>query len=150
MSHARIILRCLIAALSITLAGCETLTGKPAVTPSPAPAPSPAPTPVTPPVTTGGETPAPKPPVAVNPLRVTTWDAIENWRDDNPALAWSAFMTSCGTLKNQPAWQSVCSVALALGEPSRETAIRFFETNFTPYQVVNTDGTETEIGRAHV
>ena len=28
-------------------------------------------------------------------------------------------------------------------EPSRETAIRFFETNFTPYQVVNADGTET-------
>ena len=52
-------------------------------------------------------------------------------------------MTSCGTLKNQAAWQAVCTVAAALGEPSRETAARFFETNFTPYKVVNQDGTDS-------
>ena len=52
-------------------------------------------------------------------------------------------MTSCGTLKNQAAWQAVCGVAAALGEPSRESAARFFETNFTPYQVVNADGSDS-------
>jgi membrane-bound lytic murein transglycosylase len=75
-------------------------------------------------------------------LRATGWDAVANWREDNPQLAWSAFIGSCGALKNQPAWQSVCSVATALQEPTREVVVRFFETNFTPYQVINADGTD--------
>jgi membrane-bound lytic murein transglycosylase A len=117
------------------LAACETLLPvKPPAAPVPAsavPAPVPAPS---------AETPPPKPPAAVSPLRATGWDALPNWRDDNPQLAWSAFLASCGALKNQAAWQAVCGVATALGEPSRETLYRFFETNFTPYQVVNADG----------
>jgi membrane-bound lytic murein transglycosylase A len=125
-----------IAVTALTLlAACESLLpAKPPLTPAPAPTiPVPAPAPTV-------ETPAPKPPAAVSPLRATGWDAIAGWRDDNPQLAWSAFLASCGALKNHPAWQSVCSVAAALGEPTRDTLYRFFETNFTPYQVVNADG----------
>jgi membrane-bound lytic murein transglycosylase A len=88
-------------------------------------------------------TPPEKPPAPVSPLRATSWDAIPAWRDDNPQLAWSAFVTSCGALKNKPAWQSICSVAAALNEPSRDTLTRFFELNFTPYQVVNPDGSDS-------
>ncbi len=121
-----------------TLAACETLPpGKPATAPAPAPAPTPAaPAPAV-------EAPPAKPAPAVSPLRASSWDAIPGWRDDNPQLAWSAFLTSCGTLKNQPAWQSVCSVAAVLSEPARDTLYRFFELNFTPYQVVNPDGSES-------
>jgi membrane-bound lytic murein transglycosylase A len=137
-----IILRCLAATALALLAACETLTpGKPPVTATPTPppvasvpAPVPAPTEVT---------PAPKPPAPASALRATGWDAVANWRDDNPQLAWSAFIGSCGALKNQAAWQSVCSVATALPEPTREMVVRFFETNFTPYQVVNADGTDS-------
>ncbi|MEO7727841.1 MAG: murein transglycosylase A [Burkholderiales bacterium] len=137
----------LIFALAL-LAACESLLpGKPPATPPPPvpapsvpatipkPIPAPAPSPTT-------ETPAAKPPV-FNPLRATGWDAISGWREDNPQLAWSAFLTSCGALKSQGAWQSVCSVAASLGEPSRETLFRFFESSFTPYQVVNADGTDS-------
>ncbi|HWP87864.1 MAG TPA: MltA domain-containing protein, partial [Burkholderiales bacterium] len=122
------------------LAACETLTpGKPPATPTPppvasVPAPVPAPT---------EATPAPKPPAPASALRATGWDAVANWREDNPQLAWSAFIGSCGALKNQAAWQSVCSVATALQEPTREMVVRFFETNFTPYQVINADGTDS-------
>jgi membrane-bound lytic murein transglycosylase A len=131
------ILRCIAVTALALLAACETLLpAKPPVTPAPAPAvTTPTPAPIV-------ETPAPKPPAAVGPLRATSWDAIPNWRDDNPQLAWSAFLTGCGALKAQPAWQPVCGAAAALVEPSRETLVRFFESNFTPYQVVNIDGSD--------
>jgi membrane-bound lytic murein transglycosylase A len=90
----------------------------------------------------GAEVPATKP-APVSPLRAASWDAVAGWREDNPQLAWSAFLASCGALKKQTAWQSVCSVASALNEPSRDTLYRFFETSFTPYQVVNADGSDS-------
>ena len=74
---------------------------------------------------------------------MTSWDAVVGWRDDNLQLAWSAFLTSCRTLNNQPAWRSVCGVAATLNNPSRDMVRSFFETNFTPYLAVNADGTDT-------
>ena len=140
MHFPSIILRCLAVTALALLAACETLTpGKPPATPTPPPAasvPAPVPAPTE-------ATPAPKPPAPASALRATGWDAVANWREDNPQLAWSAFIGSCGALKNQPAWQSVCSVATALQEPTREMVVRFFETNFTPYQVINADGTDS-------
>lgn len=127
------------AVLALTLlAACETLMpGKPPVAPVPAPTPVPA---VRPPVV---EAPPETPLAPASPLRASTWDAIAGWRGDDPQRAWGAFITSCGTLKNRPAWQSVCSVAAALSEPTRDTLQRFFETSFTPYQVVNADGSDS-------
>ena len=124
----------------LTLAACGTLLpGKPSATPAtPTTIPAvPAPTP-----TPAVEAPPEKPPVSFSALRASSWDAVPGWRDDNPQLAWSAFLTSCGALKNQPAWLSVCSVASALTEPSRELLQQFFETSFTPYQVINPDGSD--------
>jgi membrane-bound lytic murein transglycosylase A len=132
---AAMIRRCVALLALILLAACESLKpGKPPIAPAPVPAPT-VPSPA-------GEIPPEKPPAPVSPLRATTWDAVPGWRDDNPQLAWSAFIAGCGTLKNQSAWQAVCSVAAALPEPTRETLQRFFETNFTPYQMVNADGTD--------
>ena len=140
MHFSSIILRCLAVTALALLAACETLTpGKPPATPTPPPAasvPAPVPAPTE-------ATPAPKPPAPASALRATGWDAVANWREDNPQLAWSAFIGSCSALKNQAAWQSVCSVATALQEPTREMVVRFFETNFTPYQVINADGTDS-------
>jgi membrane-bound lytic murein transglycosylase A len=119
------------------LTACETLLpGKPPAAPTPAPTTVPAaPAPAV-------EAPPAKPPAPVSPLRASSWDAISGWHDDNPQLAWGAFLTGCGALKVQPAWQSVCAVAATLSEPSRDTLQRFFELNFTPYQVVNPDGSD--------
>ena len=140
MHFSFIILRCLAVTALALLAACETLTpGKPPATPTPPPAasvPAPVPAPTE-------ATPAPKPPAPASALRATGWDAVANWREDNPQLAWSAFIGSCSALKNQAAWQSVCIVATALQEPTREMVVRFFETNFTPYQVINADGTDS-------
>ena len=122
------------------LTACETLL--PGRTP-PTPVPVPTPAPVTPAPTPAVEVPSPTPPAPASQLRVTSWDAVVGWRDDNLQLAWSAFLTSCRTLSNQPAWRSVCGVAATLNNPSRDMVRSFFETNFTPYLAVNADGTDT-------
>jgi membrane-bound lytic murein transglycosylase A len=133
--------RCAALIALAALAACDTMPPrKPPAAPLPAPTPPiavPAPTP---------EVEAPpekKPPAPASALRASSWDVIPGWRDDNLQLAWGAFITSCSALKNQPAWQSVCRVAAALSDPSRDTLQRFFETSFTPYQVVNPDGSDS-------
>ena len=141
---APIILRCLALIALAALAACESLLpAKPPAAPMPVPAPAPAPIPVPVAPAPAVEAPLAKPPAPFSPLRATTWDAVPGWREDNPQFAWSAFVTGCRALNSQPAWQSVCSVAAALGEPARETLFRFFETSFTPYQVVNPDGSDS-------
>ena len=132
------ILRCIAVTVLALLAACETLLpSKPPVATAPVPAAT-TPVPAAP-----VETPPPKPAAVASPLRATSWDAIPNWRDDNPQLAWGAFLAGCGALKTQAAWQPVCESAAALVEPSREMLFRFFEANFTPYQVINTDGSDS-------
>ena len=124
---------CAVLTALVMLAACETLPPQ-----KPAPAPTPAPVTPQPPA----EVLPAKPLESVSHLRASNWDAVPGWRDDNPQLAWNAFLTGCGTLKHQPAWRSICTVALALEQPARDTLLRFFEVNFTPYQVVNPDGSD--------
>ena len=76
-------------------------------------------------------------------MRPAAWEELPGWRDDNPAEAWSAFLTSCGTLKAQPAWRDLCNIALQMTPPDRTTARRFFEENFTPYQMTAPEGQQT-------
>ncbi len=130
--------RCVALIAAVMLAACESLPpAKPVSVQSPAAA---LPVPVAPAPTV--EVPA-EPPAPTSPLHASSWDAIPGWRDDNPQLAWNAFVTSCSALKSQSAWQSVCRVAAAFNEPERDTLYRFFELNFTPYQVVNPDGSDS-------
>ncbi len=123
-------------ALLALLAGCETLPPQePLVTPappSPASAVKPAPSqqPIKPPPSAAG---------TGSVLRQAKWDELPDWRADNPALAWDAFRESCGALGNQDAWREVCTAAAQIRNPDRETARRFFEFNFAPYQLVDPD-----------
>jgi len=117
--------RCLAALIPVALAACQAL-------PTPEPQPM-----VVPPA----EVPSAKVPQPV--LRASTWDAIDGWRDDDPRAAWDAFLAGCGTLRNQPTWQGVCSAAALLQDLSPDTLRGFFETSFTPYQVINGDGSDT-------
>jgi membrane-bound lytic murein transglycosylase A len=112
--------------------------------PPPAAEPAPVPTPATP----AAKAPAEPAPSAVQPtpalsgshLRRGQWGELPGWRDDDPAAAWEAFLTSCSTLKAQTAWQAVCTAALARPRPDRESARQFFESNFLPYQLLQADG----------
>lgn len=118
------------------LAGCETLAPQtPGAIPAPATAPAgkplavPRPDKPSPPATVGGSA-----------LRRATWDDLPEWSAHNPVRAWDAFLASCGALRSQAAWRDICTVAAQIRNPDHETARRFFEFNFTPYQIVNPDG----------
>ncbi|HUL41841.1 MAG TPA: murein transglycosylase A [Burkholderiales bacterium] len=89
------------------------------------------------------------PPAAVIPpippapkLEASSWDAMPGWTDDNLAQSWDAFLQSCSVLVNQTPWQPVCLTAEFYEHKDNQSLRLFFETNFTPYQVVNADGSD--------
>lgn len=73
-------------------------------------------------------------------LQASSWDALPEWGQGDPAKAWDAFLESCGRLKNRPSWQPTCQAASLLDQRDAPHLRAFFERNFTPYQVVNGDG----------
>lgn len=124
-------LRTLLIGSLLALAGCESTQPKPAPPPAPKPAPPRA-------------TPAPKPPAAgmAGTLRQASWQDLPEWQEENPALAWESLLISCRALAKQDAWREVCSAADGIPNPDREQARRFFELNFTPFQLTRPDGGE--------
>jgi membrane-bound lytic murein transglycosylase A len=133
-------LRTLLAALAgaSVLVACRATPEKPAEPPTPPAAVAPAPA-------TPAQPEAPvivqqTPPLPANHLRRGAWNDLPGWRDDDPAAAWNALLTSCSTLKTQEPWRAVCAAATALQRPNREQARRFFETQFNPYQLLQPDG----------
>ncbi len=96
------------------------------------------PPPIAPPTFTA--LPTPTPTLSGKQLRRGNWVDLPGWRSDDPAAAWPALLTSCSALRAQEAWRAVCTAALAEPRTDRESARRFFETHFTPWQLLNTDG----------
>ncbi|MGH8702091.1 MAG: murein transglycosylase A [Burkholderiales bacterium] len=111
----------------LALAGCGT------TPPQPAPPPPPP-----------RETPPPRPPALseAGELRQVSWSALPEWRGEDPAQAWDAFQASCRALEKQEAWRDICTVAASIRSPDTETARRFFEVNFTPFQLTRADGAD--------
>jgi membrane-bound lytic murein transglycosylase A len=111
--------RCSFAALAL-LAGCAT--APPPQKPAPAPASS---------------LPAQYRPVA--------FDALPGWSDDRLQEAWPAFRVGCNALAPSTAasralWAPACTAAESVN-PSDALAVRaFFESHFSPYEVVAADG----------
>jgi membrane-bound lytic murein transglycosylase A len=135
---------------ALAFAGCEVLAPKPAPPPSTLPPAAEAPSPEAPPVPAASrKPPLPAAPVTRPPtagreaLRLAAWTDLPGWKAEDPAAAWSAFVASCGALGNEPAWREPCAAARRLERPGREAARRFFETGFSPFQVINTDGSDT-------
>ena len=80
---------------------------------------------------------------SIDQLRLTQWTQLEGWEEDELLPAWQTFKQSCTALKHQPNWQAVCKKANLL-EQTNEQAIRlFFESQLVPYQVFNSNGSDT-------
>ena len=117
-------------ALSILITACS-MAPKPPVTPSPRPVAIPpkiAPAPV-------ADVPAPL-------FIASKWEMLPDWQTLDLSNSQTAFLQSCRVLKNKPHWQEVCAQAEHL-EISNNTKLReFYEEWFTPYQLLNPDGSE--------
>jgi membrane-bound lytic murein transglycosylase A len=131
-------------AVMLALAGCETPGPRPAPPGSVPTAPSTPPPPkeATPAKPPSFVEPAKPPAVEIGAVRPGAWRDLPEWQADDPSAAWSPFRTSCRTLVKQEAWRDVCTVAESMLDPDRDTARRFFEANFTPFQLINADGSE--------
>lgn len=76
-------------------------------------------------------------------LRATTFAALPGWGSDDLRQALPAFLTSCTTLARKSDWKEPCAIAGDL-DVNNEKAIRtFFQAFFTPYQVINEDGSDS-------
>jgi membrane-bound lytic murein transglycosylase A len=92
--------------------------------------------------------PKPPPPVTEVPpkpapvqalFRQVAWTDLPGWRVDNVAEAWSAFLASCKVLGAREHWRDACGAASGARIAGAEAARRFFERNFTPYQVSSSE-----------
>jgi membrane-bound lytic murein transglycosylase A len=110
-------LRCIALTLVLVLGGCAV-----------------APTPPIPPT-------VPPPPLAA--LKPADWPQLPGWAENDALAAWPAFLASCGPLKKQAAWQSVCAAATKLS-PQDDAGVRaFFEQWLTPQQLLTAEGSDT-------
>jgi len=73
-------------------------------------------------------------------LQAVSWQEVPGWLLDDPSLALGAFLKSCTSLRWRTQWQTACQDALVL-ENASETEVRtFFERDFVPHQVSQSDG----------
>jgi membrane-bound lytic murein transglycosylase A len=73
-------------------------------------------------------------------LQAVTWQEVPGWLEDDPSLAFGAFLKSCSALRWRPLWQAACQEALAMDKASGPEVRAFFERNFVPHQVRQANG----------
>ena len=90
--------------------------------------------------------PAPVPPKEVpEPLRLAEFRELPMWQESTPAAALETFLNSCRAIAKRETWTEVCSEALFIAPGDEQAARQFFEKFFTPWQLINEDGSETGI-----
>ncbi|WP_250441380.1 murein transglycosylase A [Caballeronia sp. AZ1_KS37] len=65
--------------------------------------------------------------------------SVPGWATDNVAESWDAFRRSCGVLSGKPAWAAPCAASRGVDTRNAAAVRRFFEENFTVYQILNVD-----------
>ena len=77
------------------------------------------------------------------PLRPASFNAIPGWNQDDLREAWPAFLLSCDALARRAEWKEPCAIARDVNAADRAAVRLFFESFFTPYQLINPDGSES-------
>lgn len=65
--------------------------------------------------------------------------SLPGWGADNVAESWDAFRRSCGVLGSKPGWAAPCAASRTVDANNNAAIRRFFEDNFTVYQIRNVD-----------
>ncbi|MGC4061936.1 MAG: MltA domain-containing protein [Aquabacterium sp.] len=72
-------------------------------------------------------------------FKVSAFDSLPGWRQDNFTEAWSAFKESCKALERKPAWKPLCAQVRAIKDA--KAGRQFMEREFSLLTVQNTDRT---------
>lgn len=90
---------------------------------------------------------APPAPVILPPQKApapqpVSWESIPNWPGEDLAASWNSFLQSCQALKKQPPWTKPCTDAGSVDYSDQNALKSFFEQHFTPYQILNPEGSD--------
>ncbi|BBQ01096.1 hypothetical protein BSFA1_62240 (plasmid) [Burkholderia sp. SFA1] len=67
------------------------------------------------------------------------FSSVPGWANDDVAQSWDAFRRGCSVLGGKPAWAASCAAARGIDANDGRAVRRFFEDNFTVYQIRNVD-----------
>jgi membrane-bound lytic murein transglycosylase A len=70
-------------------------------------------------------------------FKVSAFDSLPGWRQDNLGEAWAAFRESCRALERKPNWKPLCAQVKAIKDP--KAGRLFLEKEFALLVVQNTD-----------
>ena len=82
-------------------------------------------------------------------LRPASFSAIPGWERDDLRAAWPAFLNSCRVLIKKNDWRESCTSAQGVDAHSERAVRGFFGSFFTPFQVINPDGSETGLATGY-
>jgi len=75
-----------------------------------------------------------------------SWQALPGWQEDDLSQAWPAWLKSCDALRKRNSelnWRQVCSQAASVSVRDAQAIRRYFESNFQPFEIRNSAGSET-------
>ena len=83
------------------------------------------------------------PPPAVTPAyMLSQWAALPDWTSMDLTPSWSALQQTCRALRFKTKWLATCAAAGKIEANDSAAQHLFYETWFTPYQVLNPDGSD--------
>jgi membrane-bound lytic murein transglycosylase A len=129
MSYIRLSLPVITVAAALILAACST-TPPGAVRRAPV-------------VSEAGPAPAQLPPKSARErFQAAAFADLPGWTQDDLRQAWPAFVASCGVLLKRADWNTPCIAARSVDTADGNALRSFFESNFVPYRVLNSDGSD--------
>ncbi len=73
---------------------------------------------------------------------LSQWSMLPDWSTLNLTPSWRALQQTCRALKFKAKWLPICNAAEQVNENDTAAQRVFYETWFTPYQVLNPDGSD--------
>ncbi|MEW5904611.1 MAG: MltA domain-containing protein [Pseudomonadota bacterium] len=71
------------------------------------------------------------------------WEELPDWMEQQLPASWPALMQSCNALRLKTVWLPICAAAQQVSPDDLMGQRTFYETWFTPYRVLNPDGSDT-------
>ncbi len=86
---------------------------------------------------------APVPSAPIPTFAPSTWEKLPDWNSVDLTQSWNAMLQGCRALKSKPQWQPICADADRVDKNDSEAQRKFYEERMVPFQVFNSDGSES-------